>query len=663
MKRFLFFLSFALCLSSIAAKVKSYTLASPNGKIVATINVGDEISYSVDYNAKPLLLNSPIAILRTDNVVWGRGCSLPDVKRSSRDYLVASPFTHQSSMRDHFNELAMKYKEGFSIVFRAYDEGVAYRFVVDSDKSFDIKNEVVEYNFAKDYTLSTPYVLDFDSTRPEMQFINSFENIYTTLPVSQLDSRRLSFLPIAGYADEGVRFAISESHLENYPGMYLVNNGKGLHAVFAQYPNATHQGGYRNLQLEIDSRLDCIARIYGKRTLPWRMLMIADSDKHLAENNMSYLLGAPCRVDNIDWIKPGKVAWDWWNDWNIEQVDFRAGINNDTYIHYIDFAADYGIEYVILDEGWTVLNTADLMQVVPEIDIKMLVDYAAKKGVGIILWAGFYAFERDMEHVCQHYAEMGVKGFKIDFMDRDDQLMADFYYRAAACCAKYHLLVDFHGAFKPAGLSRTYPNVLNFEGVSGLEQMKWCGKDRDQVLYDVQLPFIRQLSGPMDYTQGAMRNATRRNYYPCFTEPMSQGTRCHQLGMYMVFSSPLCMLCDSPTNYRREEACTRFIASIPTVWDETVVLQGTIGEYVVTARRKGDVWYIGGINNWQPRDIDVQLSSLNLNNKDCSIVLFTDGINADRRASDFSQIKMSGDTSLVVNIHMAPGGGFAMRLE
>jgi alpha-glucosidase len=384
--------------------------------------------------------------------------------------------------------------------------------------------------------------------------------------------------------------------------------------------------------------------------------MVTPNSSELAMNNMSYLLGEPSKVQDISWIRPGKVAWDWWNSWNIGGVDFEAGINNDTYKYYIDFASKYGIEYVILDEGWAVNSEADLMQVVPEIDLPMLVDYAKARNVGLILWAGYYAFDRDMERVCRHYSELGIKGFKIDFMDRDDQIVTDFYRRAAAMCAKYRLVVDFHGAFKPAGLNRTYPNVLNFEGVFGLEQMRWAKLEWDQIQYDTEIPFIRQAAGPMDYTPGAMLNGTRETFHPSSMEPMSQGTRCHQLALYVVLEEPLAMLCDAPTNYEKEPDYTRFVTGIPTVWDETRVLQGEVGEYIVTARRKGDTWYIGGITNWTERDVEIDLTQLKPGAS--TVELYRDGANAHRRASDYKHLILNEKS---LKIHMAPGGGFVVK--
>lgn len=345
----------------------------------------------------------------------------------------------------------------------------------------------------------------------------------------------------------------------DYPGMYLYGGAKDgtLAGVYAPYPKTVEQGGHNQLQMIVTARENYIARVAGPTCFPWRVMVVAENDAELLDNDMVYKISSPPTGD-FSWVKPGKVAWDWWNAWNLYGVDFAAGVNTETYKYYIDFASDHGIEYVILDEGWAVNKRADLMQVVPEIDLPGILGYAAERNVGIILWAGYWAFDRDMENICRHYSDMGVKGFKVDFMDRDDQQMVDFNRRAAETGARYGLLIDLHGTHKPTGLHRTYPNVVNFEGVNGLEQMKWS-PDLDQVTYDVTIPFVRQVAGPMDYTQGAMRNATAGNYRSVYSEAMSQGTRCRQLAEYVVFESPLNMLCDSPSNYMNEKECLEFI--------------------------------------------------------------------------------------------------------
>ena len=504
-----------------------------------------------------------------------------------------------------------------------------------------------------------------NSTKPtfEEQFFNSFEQPYVNETITSLNDKRLKILPLLVDLGDGRKVCITEADLEDFPGMFLNNEtGKpSLKAVHAPYPKVKEQGGHNQLQMLVKERENYIAKTSGTRSFPWRAFIISRNDKELADCDMVYRLASPSRVNDISWIKPGKVAWDWWNDWNLYGVDFRAGINNPTYKYYIDFAAEHGIVYVILDEGWAGNLQADMMQVIPEIDLQELVDYGKSKNVGIILWAGYWAFARDMENVVKHYSDMGVKGFKVDFLDRDDQEMVNFVYEASEVCAKYKMLVDFHGVFKPTGLQRTYPNVLNYEGVNGLEQLKWSPESYDMVTYDVTIPFIRMIAGPMDYTQGAMRNAVKGNYRPVNSEPMSQGTRCRQLATYVIFESPFNMLCDAPSNYRREKECTEFISNIPTIWDETVSLDGKVSEYVAIARRHGNDWYIGALTNWTPRELDLDLSFLG--EGDYTLELFKDGINADRAARDYKKEVIPVPANRKLRISMAPGGGYAARIQ
>lgn len=642
---------------------KQLLLSSPDGKLKSAITVGDKLTYDISCNGQQVLAPSPISATLDNGKVWGDKARLSKVTEKKNDTQIDAPFYRSSCVRDYYNELTLRFKGDYSVVFRAYNDGVAYRFVNHAKKPFCILNEEVDYRFPADVMASVPYVNAGKDGDYNGQFHNSFENVYTTAPISQLNKERLMFLPLVVQATPEVKVCITETDLNNYPGLYLTNakGSNSLSGIQAPYPKTMKQGGHNNLQMRVQTREEYIAKVDGPRNFPWRVAVVTTRDTQLAASNLSYLLAEPSKLSDTSWIKPGKVAWEWWNDWNLCGVDFKTGVNNATYKAYIDFASQYGIEYVILDEGWAVNLKADLMQVVKEIDLKELVDYAAARNVGIILWAGYYAFERDMENVCRYFSEMGVKGFKVDFMDRDDQLMTDFNHRAAAMCAKYHLILDLHGTHKPAGLNRTYPNVLNFEGVHGLEQMKWRPAGFDQITYDVMIPFIRQVAGPMDYTQGAMRNATRENYYPSNSEPMSQGTRCHQLAMYIILESPFNMLCDSPSNYMREPESTSFIAQVPTVWDETVVLDGKMGEYIITARRKGDTWFVGGLNNWDARDVEVDLSFLSSGSH--KAVLFKDGVNAHRTARDYKREEVSVSSAQPLKVHLAPGGGFTLQID
>ena len=639
----------------------AYQVVSPDGHLHATVVVGSDITYMLARDEQQIIAPSCISMTVSGGVVFGDGDRVRKVRRTSIDQVWQATAYKKSEVRDNYNEMALEFKE-FSLVFRAYDDGVAYRFISGLKGDFEVIGEQAEFSFAQDWTGYIPYVKQHTQTL-ETQYYNSFENTYSVHPLSGWNKDRLAFLPVAVAADNGVKVLITESDLRHYPGMFLYNEGNAstLSGRFAPYPKEIRQGGHNMLQGEVQTRENYIARCCGKEAFPWRVIMVTDNDAHLAVNDLVGNLSTPADPSaDFSWVRPGKVAWDWWNAWNVYGVDFRAGINNDTYKYYIDFAAANGIEYVILDEGWAVNKKADLMQVIPEIDLPMLCQYAKERGVGLILWAGYLAFDRDMENVCRHYSEMGVKGFKVDFMDRDDQMMVDFHRRAAEMTAKYHLMIDFHGTYKPAGLNRTWPNVVNYEGVHGLEQMKWSDTSVDQVTYDVTVPFIRMAAGPMDYTQGAMRNSTKKNYRPVSSEAMSQGTRCRQLAEYVIFDSPLNMMCDSPSNYMNEPVCTKYIAECPVTWDESVAVNGELGKYITLARRSGDVWYVGSITGWDARDIDIDLSFLG--DGDWTMEVFRDGVNADRAARDFRHEVVDVSADRRVNVHMAPGGGWTARI-
>jgi alpha-glucosidase len=387
------------------------------------------------------------------------------------------------------------------------------------------------------------------------------------------------------------------------------------------------------------------------------VVIVSTEDKQLADNDMVQKLASPSKIADQSWIKPGKVAWDWWNDWNISHVDFKSGINNATYKYYMDFASANKIEYIVIDEGWS--NIVDLNQISPDINIDELVAYGKQKNVGIILWSSWYALTRQTDAAFKKFADKGIKGFKIDFIDRDDQKMVASLYDIAQKAADHHLIVDYHGMYKPGGLQRTYPNILNFEGVKGMENVKWGVVNHPG--YDVSIPFIRMLAGPMDYTPGAMRNASKDNYRPVNGNPMSQGTRSHQLAMYTVFEAPLQMLADNPTIYMREQESTDFIAAVPTTFDETVALDGKVGEFVAIARRKGTTWYAGAMSNWTGRDLSIDLSFLGSGSYKATI--FEDGVNADKEATDYKKIVTTVTSKDKLNVKLASGGGWAARFE
>jgi len=646
----------ALFTSNFANAQKSFTVTSPDKTIVVSINVGENICYNVKHGNTLIINDSPISMELGDGKILGMKPTVKNSKTRTVNEDISACFYKKDKVANNYNELTISFKGNYSLTFRAFDDGTAYRFSTSFKDRINVKKENVTYNFDSDYTAYIPYVnaRKGDGDFLAQQFFTSFESQYDVTALSEMDVERIAFTPLLIVLDDGKKAVIVESDLEDFPGTFFrKGDGNSLVSVQSTYPKVEEQGGHNMLQRIVREREDYVAATDGTRDFPWRAVVISGNDAELLDSDMVYRLASPSRIGDVSWIKPGKVAWDWWNNWNIRGVDFNAGINNDTYKHYIDFASEYGIEYVILDEGWAVNKQADLFQIVPEIDLEELVAYANSKNVGLVLWVGYFAIDRDMEHVCRHYSEMGIKGFKVDFMDRDDQKMVDFYYRMAATAAKHHLFIDFHGAYKPTGLSRTYPNVLNFEGVYGLEQSKWDNAT-EQVTYEATVPFIRMVAGNLDYTQGAMDNANRYNFRAIYSDPMSQGTRCRQLAEYVIFESPFNMMCDSPSKYMDNPECTKYIASVPTTWDETIALDGKVGEYAVIARRSGEKWYIGAITNWDERSVEVDLSKLNL--KVNQGVVYKDGVNANRYAEDYVKSGIVVKDSKIT-LEMKSGGG------
>ena len=660
MKRILSVLALLSVIFCSCAKEGSYTLTSPDGKVVAEVTVDGGTSYTVAYNGNVVVSKATAAMVLADGTTLGAG-KVRKVTPYSVNQTIAAQLYTRNEVADNYNALKVEFADRSAIEFRAYDEGVVYRFSTTRSGEMTVQNEVYSLGFDKPYNCWIAYN-NLTGTKKDKYF-TSFEHLYKYLPINEVDAARVAFTPVVVDVD-GVKVLIAESDVENYTGMFIGNADSdcALEGELAPVPAEEVVGGHNKLQGIVTARESYIAKCQGTRAFPWRVLIISDDEAKIANSDMIYCLASPSRLADTSWIVPGKVAWEWWNHWGLTDVNFKPGVNTETYKAYIDFAVQYGVEYVILDEGWATKYENNLLSIVPAIDMQGILDYAARKGVGIILWAGYNAFNVDMERVCQHYSALGVKGFKIDFMDRDDQLMTQFYYRAAETCAKYKLMVDLHGCAKPAGLNRTYPNVVNFEAVHGLEQMKWRKPDTDQMEYDVTIPFIRMVAGPIDYTQGAMLNATKDKYQPNNKKPMSQGTRCHQLAAYAVFYSPLSMLCDSPSNYRKNVECTEFIASVPTVWDQSVVLDGKIGQYVITARRSGKTWYVGGMTNWTPRILEVNLSQLGIA-AGAEIDIFADGKRASVDGTDYTRQSITLPESGVISVELASGGGFMLTVK
>ena len=642
--------------ASLAAKEKKYVLSSPDGTLKMEISAGNELAYQVMHGNDTILSHSNIGLVLENGTIVGKTPRITGERRRKIKDNIESPFYRFKEFVATGNELDLKLKGGFGIIFRAYNEGVAYRFYTTQSSDIIIKEEQAEFNFKEDYTAYLPY-----TTNDKKPMVMAYQNVYDITPLSKAQPK-LAFLPVT--VDCGsVKLTLLESDLEAYPGMFVQSQqGKyGLKGVFAPYPAKTDFYPWRK-QEYVTETTDFISRSRGSRSYPWRVLAITEKDTDMPVNNLVYALASPNRIGDTSWIKTGKVAWDWWNDWNLKGVPFKAGINMDTYKYYIDFASRNGLEFIVLDEGWYAPKSGDMLTVIPELDLPELIAYGKSKGVEIVLWTVFNVLDSQLEAACKKYADMGIKGFKVDFLDRDDQTAVEMVYRIAEMTARYKLTLDLHGIYKPTGINRTYPHIINFESVFGMEEVKWTDIKNNMPLYDVTFPYIRMMAGPVDYTPGAMRNATKADWRAMYYTPASMGTRCHQLAAYIVHDSPFTMLCDAPTNYLNEQECVDFIASLPVEVDSTFIASGELGKYIVTVRKKDVNWYIGGMTNWDERDVQLDFSFLP-EGVSYTAVLFKDGVNANKQAEDYRKETIRIDKDSRLTLHLASGGGFAMKLE
>lgn len=642
--------------ASFAAKEKKYVLSSPDGTLKVEISAGNELAYQVMHGNDTILSHSNIGLVLENGTIVGKTPRITGERRKKIKDNIESPFYRFKEFVATGNELDLKLKGGFGIIFRAYNEGVAYRFYTTQSSDIIIKEEQAEFNFKEDYTAYLPY-----TTNDKKTMAMAYQNVYDITPLSKAQPK-LAFLPVT--VDCGsVKLTLLESDLEAYPGMFVQSQqGKyGLKGVFAPYPAKTDFYPWRK-QEYVTETTDFISRSRGSRSYPWRVLAITEKDTDMPVNNLVYALASPNRIGDTSWIKTGKVAWDWWNDWNLKGVPFKAGINMDTYKYYIDFASRNGLEFIVLDEGWYAPKSGDMLTVIPELDLPELIAYGKSKGVEIVLWTVFNVLDSQLEAACKKYADMGIKGFKVDFLDRDDQTAVEMVYRIAEMTARYKLTLDLHGIYKPTGINRTYPHIINFESVFGMEEVKWTDIKNNMPLYDVTFPYIRMMAGPVDYTPGAMRNATKADWRAMYYTPASMGTRCHQLAAYIVHDSPFTMLCDAPTNYLNEQECVDFIASLPVEVDSTFIASGELGKYIVTVRKKDVNWYIGGMTNWDERDVQLDFSFLP-EGVSYTAVLFKDGVNANKQAEDYRKETIRIDKDSRLTLHLASGGGFAMKLE
>jgi len=655
MKKLFFGFIFIASFISTKTFAQQYKITSPDGHLSLEIKNDGALHFSLAKDGKTIVPSVEVAMQLEKGTIPSKNEKVNKTIKQQINTIIHPVVAIKSSViDDNYNSIRLLYKNHFSVEFRAYNDAVAYRFETNFPDSITVMDEDCNVSLPENSSAWFAFA---------NRWMNSYEHIYQKQPIDSVNKNKTAQLPLLFDLNENGKLLITESDLYDYPGLYFTgNNSNQLQSIFPpavkteQKNDSTKNWGW-DRTFRPATVYDYMARTKGTRTFPWRIFAVADRDEQLLNNQIVYKLAAPTEIKNTDWIQPGQVAWDWWNNWNVTGVDFRAGVNTQTYKYYIDFASRNHIPYIIMDEGWYKLG--NMTERVPDVDVKAIADYGKQKNVGVILWCVWRTLDNQMKEAMDLFQQWGVKGIKVDFMDRDDQAVVNFYWRCAKAAADHHLLVDYHGAHKPAGLQRTYPNVVNFEGVPGLEQDKWTDSLATPWMA-VTLPYTRMFSGPMDYTPGAMRNAQHKDFAPINDNPMSLGTRCQQLAMYVIFDAPLQMLADNPTTYEKEKESLDFITSVPTTWDETIPLDGKVGEYVALARRKGNEYFTAAMSNWKARDITIDFSFLPEGT--FHILYFEDGINADRNGIDYKKVERTITKNDKLTIHLAPGGGWAARI-
>ena len=629
------------------AHSQSFEIKSPDERIQLTVSVGEGISWSASLDGNVIIAKAEVGMDFSSGPDFGMNPQPKEHAEKSFSSVIHPAVPHKDAeIRDEFVQLSLTFNGNYQLNFRAYNDGVAYQFVDEGKSNRQVMSEQASMTFPRGSRSLFPQ---------EESMYSHNERLYLDKALADISSGEFCSLPVLFITDHG-KVLFTETALHDYPGMFVRGNGSTtMDAIFPKFVlEAVDNEKQPDRNQDITKLAEYIAEVSGERAYPWRVFIISDDDRTFVESNLTFQLARPQAIENTEWIRPGKVAWDWYNANNIYGVGFKSGLNTATYKYYIDFAAANGIEYVILDEGWT-KSTTDILDFNPDMDVPELIRYGKEKGVELILWVLWKPLDANLTQILETYKSWGVKGIKVDFMQRNDQYMASSYERIARECARLELMVDFHGAFKPSGLRRVYPNVINYEGVKGSENNKWSKDVTPE--HNVALPFIRMAAGPMDYTPGAMANRQESNYAISFERPMSLGTRAHQVAMYVVYEAPLQMLCESPSRYYREQETVDFIVGIPTVWDETIVLHGSVGNYIAVARRNGDHWYLGAMTDWDPRELELDLSFLGEGTYKMEV--FRDGVNADRFAEDYKRESMEVNRNSKITAKMAPGGGWA----
>lgn len=630
------------------AKARSYEMASPDNVLTAHVTAGEQISIDV-YSNENLLFSVNDIFLETSAGRIPENYSIKSAKKGSISRTIVPAIKEKASeIADGYSALTLRFRDGSVLEVRLYDDGMAYRLSSDKEGEMTIIDEYENFRFDP---ASTIYF------QKDNNMNSAYEEPYLVQSVSETETGTRGNLPALIKLPSGADVLLMESDIEDYPSMWIEKNDDGFNSHFWNYPKAYNPAGNSKNRRQVTACENFIAKTNGQRAYPWRIFAIAEDDKDLLTNQLVYQLGPECRLDDTSWIRPGWVTFDWWARWGIYGVGFKAGVNTETAKYMIDFASDFGLRYFLFDDGWT--KDDDLTKTIDGLDMPEVVRYADSKGVAVMLWVTYDLFDSQMDKAMEQFAKWGIKGLKIDFLNRSDQEISNFYWRAAKKAAEYKMVVDFHGACTPNGIRRAYPNVLTREGLVEFEQNG--GSLRDSPDNRLMLPFIRNVAGPMDYIPGTMNNATKNSFRFNGNTPMGPGTRAHFMAMGVIANSPMQMLPDSPSDYYREAECTKFLTAIPTEWDETVPMDCQIGDYVTVARRNGDDWYLASVTDWTPRTIDVDLSFLE-KGRHYRVELFKDGVNADIKAIDYKHEYIEVEGGQTISLQLASGGGWVARI-
>lgn len=650
-------ITMAAALVCAQVSAETFKLNSPDGKIEALLSDGANLTLDISADGKKILDNVVFS-LDTDKGVLGKNATALSCDYTNNRGKIETVWGINKSVEDNYNQMVLNFKT-FKVAVRAYDDAVAYRFITNlGDGKIIVRDE----------TLNIP-LADSDKLVAHIEegVQTSFERPYTRLSFADMKKQNFHSATLPFIMDKGnLKVALVESDVSKYPALRVAAGTNGAVSKISKFPTKFDVNVHNRFATEF---ADFIASTDASREFPWRAFIIARDDKNLAANETVFKLAKPCVIEDTSWIVPGTCVWEWWNNWNLEGVDFQSGVNEQTYRYLIDHAAENSIPYVLFDAGWLTGKDATEMVETDEklaegktaIDVKGLIEYAKSKDVKVILWVLAKSMEKYPVQAFDVMKKWGAAGLKIDFTDRDDQTAMEFYENMARLAAERKMILDLHGCAKPVGQYRTWPNIINFEGVLGNEVNKWAKTITPS--HNVDLVFTRMLMGPMDYTPGGMRCSAKADFNVCWNLPQVQGTRAHQAAMYVVYFAPLQMLCDAATEYLKAPEVLKFMAEAPTTWDETKVIEGKMGKYIVIARRSGEDWYIGGMCDWNGKDIDIDLSQILSPDVAYKAEIISDGENAGKVASDskYSVKELSSTDRL--KLKMAPGGGFAVKLS